>query len=222
MPPELLPYAPLLASMDSALVLEFIEHVRANLDRLSSVRHLLYGLYFALVGTILTIYYADPNKKPRALFLVASLSGVATIITQILISLEIRSNFDGLNYIFNNVGVINRLNYMSDVVYKEEAVIFGIKYFGLLSHPYSLALAMIFLANIAFFLMWFIPRLKKIDIKSTFIGEITIGFLIISIIILLPWGIKSRMEHFHNKYKGFIEDSVMVKPSLDNSKFHIK
>jgi hypothetical protein len=99
------------------IFLKFADHGIQNLARLHNIRHLIYGLYFAMLATFISIFIAhSPDQTVNSsnliqyLPLIAAIMGQALIILQLIISLQIHTNYDGLQEIFDSVPAIKIKN----------------------------------------------------------------------------------------------------------------
>jgi hypothetical protein len=178
----------------SDLTLKFIEHLMANIDRYYNARFAMYGLYFAIIGTVLTIYFTKNingsdsiKKRINELFIYTSIIGQIIIILQLIISFQIEGNYATLNLIFNKVDFISKLSQFGDDL-RNDWHYYPIKW------PFALPLIAMYIANIALF--YFGCRAKKIR-------KYVIHFVVFCITVLVI-GILSNMHSFSSSYKSMI------------------
>jgi hypothetical protein len=183
----------------------FLKHAESNLDRLNRMRQALYTLYYALIGAFLSIYYTKASHPELLLF--ASLAGTVIVIMQIMISFEIASNHQGLNYIFHNIKIVNQLNSIRDKTLEKSF---------LLQHPYSLALFMINCANLTLIILfgYFIgaSHLNKLTTLSAVVFLILTA-IVCALYFLTPYFIMRHIKKYHDKYKENVESEIAIHPT---------
>lgn len=121
------------------MTLKWADHSIKNLARWHNIRHLIYGLYFAMLSTFIPIFLANRSEN-HILLIAGAIMGQGLLVMQLIISVHIQLNHDGIEEIlkdaYKNTELTNKIDKL-------------IEKYKILRRPFSVALFLMYAANLA-------------------------------------------------------------------------